>query len=204
MTIACPSAIRHSRPPMALLRHDHAADVTLPSSLALQRLLPDPQFAARVDASLATWMLHDGSLTDRLARAHGTVRVTPTREGIGAPRSLEARFLGAPAVGGWWIREITLAAGGMPRLRARTLVPRGAIDLQRRLRGLGSVPLGRVLFKGDRLRRNVIRGCRRFGRARDGAWLRLTRYRVEGEGLLVIERLLSSALGPDAETPDGR
>ena len=184
---------------MALLRHDHAADVALPSSLALERLLPDPQFAVRVHPSLATWMLHDGSLTDRLARAHGAVRVTPTREGIGAPRPLEARFLDARDSGGWWIREITLAAGGTPRLRARTLVPCGAIALQRRLRGLGATPLGRVLFEGDRLRPEVVRGQRRFGRTADGAWLRLTRYRIEGEGLLVIERLLLAALDADAE-----
>lgn len=184
---------------MALLHHDSATDLALGGPADAARLLPDTLFARRASPALRTWMLHDGSLTDRLARAHGAVRVTPAREGIGAARPFEAQLLGAPDRGGWWIREITLAAGGVPRLRARTLVPPASRDLQRRLRGLGATPLGRVLFRGDRLRPEVRRGPRAFGRTADGAWLRMTCYTVRGEGLLVIERILDAAWqGPDA------
>lgn len=184
---------------MALLHHDSAADLALGGPADVDRLVPDALFARRAAPALRGWMLHDGSLTDRLARAHGAVRVTPTREGIGAARPFEARLLGAPDRGGWWIREITLAAGDEVRLRARTLVPPASRDLQRRLRGLGATPLGRVLFRGDRLRPEVRRGSRAFGRSASGAWLRMTCYTVRGEGLLVIERLLDAAWqAPDA------
>ncbi|MEE4299779.1 MAG: chorismate lyase [Pseudomonadales bacterium] len=188
----------HSRAPMALLHHDSAVDLALGGPADLSQLIPDALFARRSAPALRTWMLHDGSLTDRLARAHGPVRVTPTREGVGAARPFEARLLGAPDRGGWWIREITLAAGATPRLRARTLVPPASRDLQRRLRGLGATPLGRVLFRGDRLRPEVRRGPRAFGRNAMGAWLRVTSYAVRGEALLVIERLLDAAW----QTPD--
>ena len=81
---------------MALLRHDSAEDLALADPADADRLLPDRPFARRADPALRAWMLHDGSLTDRLARAHGPVRVTPTREGIGAPRPFEALLIGAP------------------------------------------------------------------------------------------------------------
>ena len=194
LVVARPSGLLHSPAAMALLRHDSAGDLALAGPAAVARLLPDRVFARRAAPTLRAWMLHDGSLTDRLARAYGTVRVTPTREGRGAPHAFEARLLAAPVRGGWWIREITLAAGDRPRLRARTLVPPASGALLRRLRGLGATPLGRVLFHRDRLRPGVRRGRRRFGRARDGRWLRLTCYTVHGEGLLVIERLLPDAL----------
>ena len=95
--------------------------------------------------SLATWMLHDGSLT-RPSRAPTARAGHADAEGIGRASRARSAVSAAFDIGGWWIREITLAAGGTRRLRARTLVPRFAIDLQRRLRGLGSTPLGRVLF----------------------------------------------------------
>lgn len=196
--VAAAARLLHSRAPMALLHHDSAADLALADPADVAHLIPDAVFARRSAPALRTWMLHDGSLTDRLARAHGAVRVTPTREGIGAARRFEARLLGAPDRGGWWIREITLAAGAEPRLRARTLVPPASRELQRRLRGLGATPLGRVLFHRDRLRPEVHRGARAFGRNEAGAWLRMTCYTVRGEGLLVIERLLAAAW----QTPD--
>ena len=197
--IAATPPFCHRRAAMSLPSHDTPPDLALRATLAPERMRPDAFFALDAHPTERAWMLHDGSLTDRLARAHGPVRVTPTHEGIGRPSPIEAGLLGTRAGGGWWIREITLAAGDVPRLRARTLVPPDALRLQRRLRGLGATPLGRVLFHRDRLRPEVVRGRRRFARARDGTWLRLTCYAVDGEALLVIERLLPAALIGDAE-----
>jgi len=186
---------------MALLRHDTARDLAPAGQLHASSLLPDLFFRARSARELHAWMLHDGSLTDRLARAFGKVLVTPDREGTGTPAALEAALLEHPRSGGWWIREITLAAGNRPRLRARTLVPPSSFALQQRLRGLGATPLGRVLFRRDRLRPEVKRGRRGFARAADGNWLRLTRYTVQRDHMLVIERILPAALTPYAPSP---
>lgn len=179
---------------MSRLVLDCPPDLRPQQRLRPRVLLPDAQLRLRAGAGPRDWLLHDGSLTDRIERRFGPVRVTPIREGTGRPTPLEAACLDRSPSGAWWIREIDLAAGGRLRLRARTLVPPGSRRLHDRLRGLGATPLGRVLFHNDRLRRGVVRGARGFARSATGDWLRLTRYRVEGESLLVIERVL-----PDPE-----
>ncbi|MDZ7825432.1 MAG: chorismate lyase [Gammaproteobacteria bacterium] len=163
-------------------------------------LLPDALLRLRAGPGVRDWLLHDGSLTDRIEHRFGPVGVTPDREGTGRPMPLEAACLQRRPGSAWWIREIGLSAGDRLRLRARTLVPPDAARLHDRLRGLGSTPLGRVLFRGDRLRRGVVRGARGFARGGTGDWLRLTRYRVDGESLLVVERVLA---GADAARPLG-
>jgi chorismate-pyruvate lyase len=177
---------------MSRLVLDCPSDLCPQQRLRPGALLPDALLRLRAGPGRCDWLLHDGSLTDRIERRFGPVRVTPSREGIGRPTPLEAAFLDRGVRGAWWIREIGLTAGDRLRLRARTLVPADAPRLHERLRGLGATPLGRVLFRGDRLRRGVVRGARGFSRCATGDWLRLTRYRVDGESLLVVERVLAA------------
>jgi len=176
---------------MSRLVLDCPSDLCPQQRLRPGALLPDALLRLHAGPGPCGWLLHDGSLTDRIERRFGPVRVTPSREGTGRPTPLEAACLDRGPRGAWWIREIGLAADGRLRLRARTLVPPDAPRLQGRLRGLGATPLGRVLFRGDRLRRGVIRGSRGFTRCATGDWLRLTRYRVDGESLLVVERMVA-------------
>lgn len=176
---------------MSRLVLDCPSDLSPQQRLRPGALLPDALLRLHAGPGLRGWLLHDGSLTDRIERRFGPVRVTPSREGTGRPTPLEAACLERNPRGAWWIREIGLAAGGRLRLRARTLVPPDGVRLQNRLRGLGATPLGRLLFRDDRLRRGVVRRARGFSRCASGDWLRLTRYRIDGESLLVVERVLA-------------
>lgn len=196
---------------MALLSPQPPIDLRPAAVLRIDQLLPDTRFRAGADPAARDWLLHDGSLTERIRRRHGPVRVRLDREGIGMPSAFEARLLDQPRRGGWWIREITMSADGTARLRARTLVPPDAPKLRTRLMGLGRTPLGQLLFRADRLRPEVIRRGRGYlripapGSRHDAVprtqWLRLTHYRVGDESLLVIERPLPSLLAAAAEGP---
>jgi chorismate-pyruvate lyase len=182
-------------PPAASGPASRPADDLACAAAGARAPVPDGLLALRAAAPVRHWLLHDGSLTDRIAAAFGPVTVTPTRQTLGRPTPFEAASLGRPPAGGWWIREIALAAGGRTRLRARTLVPPDAPRLRRRLRGLGATPLGRVLFRGDHLRPDVRRGRRVFVPAADGGgWIRCTAYTIGGEPLLVLERPLTGLL----------
>ncbi|HSG88394.1 MAG TPA: chorismate lyase [Pseudomonadales bacterium] len=181
---------------MTLTSRQVPADLRPRATIAAQRLQPDALFRLLAARELHAWLLHDGSLTDRIGRSCGTVHVRPDRESDGLPSALEAGLLRQARRGGWWLREITLYAGGTARLRARTLVPPCSTVLRTRLMGLGSTPLGRVLFRADRLRPEVRRGDRGFYRNDAGDWLRATAYEVRGEPLLVIERPLPALLRP--------
>ncbi|MEE4359897.1 MAG: chorismate lyase [Pseudomonadales bacterium] len=160
---------------------------TLSPSPRVGARIPDALLGLRVGPSLRDWLLHDRSITGRVAERFGPVRVDVLREGMGRPTAFEAQLLRQPRGGGWWIREIALCADGRERLRARSLVPRSAPGLQRALSGLGARPLGRLLFIGDRLRPNVQRTGRTTSRTASGGWMRATRYRIGGEDLLVLE-----------------
>lgn len=185
---------------MALLSPQPPIDLRPAPTRTVRQLLPDQRFRSDAASMVRDWLLHDGSLTERIQRRHGPVQVTLDREGIGMPSALEAQLLDAGRSGGWWIREITMSADGAPRLRARTLVPPDAAQLRTRLMGLGRTPLGRLLFRADRLRPEVVRGGRGFAHSADrGDWLRLTRYLVHGESMLVIECPLSALLTPAAD-----
>ncbi len=131
----------------------------------------------------------EGSMTRALAERFGPVRVERLREGLIVPHPGEARMLESNLRGGFWCREIRLFAGGAERLEARTLVPPDAVQLRAALRRLGDRPLMDLLFLGDRLRPGVIRDLRCFGRTCKGHLLRLSRFRIHREPLLLLESL---------------
>ncbi|TVS18886.1 MAG: chorismate lyase [Gammaproteobacteria bacterium] len=131
----------------------------------------------------------EGSMTRALARRFGPVRVERSSEGLVVPRPDEARLLDRRQRGGFWCREIKLLAGGRVRLEGRTLAPPDAVRLQRDLRRLGDRPLMDLLFRHDRLRPDVQRELRRFGRDRRGSLVRVTLFRIRREPLLLLESL---------------
>lgn len=132
---------------------------------------------------------NEGSMTRALAARFGAVRVERCREGLIVPRPGEARLLERRLRGGFWCREIQLFAGDALRLEGRTLVPPDAVRLRAELRRLGDRPLMDLLFLGDGLRPGVTRDLRRFGRDRRGHLLRLSRFRIRREPLLLLESL---------------
>jgi chorismate-pyruvate lyase len=155
--------------------------------------VPDALLPLHVPEALRDWLLHDRSITGRVAARFGPVHVQLLREGRGRATALEARLLargrrqGPRRGGGWWVREIALATDGHERLRARTLVPPDAPGLRRALSGLGARPLGRLLFVRNGLRPGVRRRYRCAVPTAAGGWMRATVWRIAGEELLVLE-----------------
>lgn len=155
--------------------------------------LPDALLALRA-GSAAPWLRYDHSITGQLRSLHGSVSVSPLREGFGPPSTLEIALLGLARLPCAWLREITLLAGEAPMLYARSVVPGTASHLLPALRGLGRRPLGELLFLGRELRRGVERVSRRAYRNAAGGWLRASTYRVHGDPLLVLESPTAAAI----------
>lgn len=114
--------------------------------------------AGRPDATTLRWLLDPGSLTARLmARAHGNFRVRVTRLAWGRPTLAEATELAMPRSEWALIREVVLEGGGEPWVVARSVIPRTTLaGPNRRLRRLGSRPLGAFLFRDPTLRRRAV------------------------------------------------
>lgn len=148
--------------------------------------------SARPDARTLPWIRDPGSLTARLvARAGGTFRVRVQRLAWARPALDERLQLRIP--GGEWalIREVILEGRGVPWVVARSVIPRHTLaGPNRRLRHLGSKPLGAFLFRDPTLRRDGVRVVR----TPDGHWGRRSRFVLRGRPLLVAEYFLPALL----------
>jgi len=116
---------------------------------------------SRPGARLKGWLAYSGSLTARLqAACGGRLRVRVVYEGWQYPR-----FDEAAALEEWgrlaWVREIFMSCDDEPWVFARTVMPLGSLTgSQRRLRHLGTKPLGSVLFRGSGVRRRALQFAR--------------------------------------------
>lgn len=153
--------------------------------------------------ALRPWMDEPGSLTRRLRQAAGSsgLGVEVAFEGWGAPWRDEARRLGIGHNRRVWVREVVLTGGSRRWIRARTIIPepvlRGPL---RRLRYLGTRPLGSVLFGHYPLVRGPIQvaalrpgDALHAGAGADAAgtlWARRSVFRVRRRRILVSEVFL--------------
>ena len=103
-----------------------------------------------------TWLMDRGSLTTRLTEyASGEFRVRLLSERWARPWAYEARKLELPPHACARIREVELLCSGIPVVFARSVLPLEVILRNKRtLVGMGEKPLGHLLFKSGRLRRN--------------------------------------------------
>ena len=103
-------------------------------------------------------MLDSGSLTARLRRAcDGRFSVRVLVQGRGWPLLSEARRLGMRRGEAAVLREVELLCDGRCWVYARTVIPASSIrGSMRRLLGLGSRPLGEVLFSDRRVHRGGV------------------------------------------------
>jgi chorismate--pyruvate lyase len=165
---------------------------------------------------LRRWLDEPGSLTRRLRRHCGDqfcVRVLHT--GWGRPWPDEARRLGIPFGERVWVREVILGERDRPWLHARSIIPAAALrGPLRRLRDLGSRPLGSVLFGRYPVRRGAIEvarldrrdGLHRLTAARVAVtggtlWARRSVFAIAGRGLLVTEVFLPALLEAATSEP---
>lgn len=132
------------------------------------------------------WLTERGSMTRRLERYCGQIRVRRFREGF-VPACIEpgeAALL--PDCGRFWLREVMLYGYDKPWLTARTLVPAATkAGPAQYVLSLGDVPLGQWLFR----HRPPARDIMQFGRVGD-LWARRARLLPDGQPLLLTEAFL--------------
>lgn len=209
---AVPQSPPWSVPPPAVPRLSSFHDFTLRSrwqpAARLRRSEPP-------GTALRDCLLGRGSLTARLraecARRGAAFAVRVLREGDTRLLSEETDALGLRRGETAWVREVQLLAGDTPWVYARTVIPRRTLRGHgRMLTGLGTRPLGAVLFADP----GVVRGplqvarldlrCPLARRARAGTaglplWGRRSTFHIDGRPLLVCEVFLpalADALSP--------
>lgn len=161
---------------------------------------------AELRRPLRDCLLGRGSLTARLraecARRGVAFSVCVLREHAGRVLREEADALGLRRGETAWVREVHLLAGDEPWVYARTVIPRRTLRGHgRTLTGLGTRPLGAVLFADP----GVVRGPLQIARLdlrcplarracaeaeRLPLWGRRSVFRIDGRPLLVCEVFL--------------
>ena len=163
---------------------------------------------ARLPAGLASWLLDESSLTQRLIReSKGDFRVRPFAQAWMRPQLSEADVLNMAFDELAFVRQVHLLCHGVPWVFAHTVIPRSAI--QGKLRGLmylGTRPLGAVLFSNPGMRREPIEiariepGTQKYAWALDGIeepgdiWGRRSVFYLYEQPLLVNEIFLPELL----------
>lgn len=154
---------------------------------------------------LLSWLFDTASLTQRLRQAcRGRLEVRVVGQTRGRPLRDERMALGMRRPGDALIRMVYLVCDGRPWVFARTVIPlRTLSGAQRRLKRLGSKPLGEVLFADKSMRRDEMEAARLAAgqpvfemaaqrlepRPRE-IWGRRSVFYLQGKPLLVSEMFL--------------
>ena len=141
------------------------------------------------------WLLHPGSLTQRLTEAAGgDFRVELSFQGWGMPTLSEARSLGIDPRQQALIREVRLIGRGQTWVYARSIIPASTLKGPlRKLRRLGNRSLGSLLFKEPTMHRGPIETCSlRLDGLLEPVSARRSVFYLRGLPLLVCEVFLPS------------
>jgi chorismate--pyruvate lyase len=157
----------------------------------------------RVPRAVRSWITTTSSMTRRIAAlVSQPVVVSVLRDARGRLHADEQRLLGAKQSTGH-VREIILSAGGRKLLLARTVFIARRLKQNRDLKGLGTRPLGELLFSKGRATWRV----REFGRIssrhpvaallesattsqQKNEWVRRTVFLLSATPILVTEAFL--------------
>lgn len=154
------------------------------------------------------WLVHFGSLTERIRARCSAFRVRVVRQGLARPFTDERVLLGLAAHELAWVREVVLCCGDSPLVFAHTVLPRhnvrGAWNL---FAGLGARPLGEILFTDPRVTRQPLHyrpvGVRHplqraavaaTGTQAAALWARRSLFHRAGRAILVSEAFLPDIL----------
>lgn len=161
--------------------------------------------------ALDSWLLGEDSLTRRLrARCAGDgFRVSIRQQGWGRPLASERDVLGMAPRTRAWMREVYLWCGTERWVYARTVIPYTTLTGKlRRLRHLGTRPLGEVIFADTTMRRSAVEVARievpmaeqdRASRAMNTSiWGRRSVFWLQQKPLLVCEFFLPHMAGTRA------
>lgn len=143
----------------------------------------------KLATNITDWLHEQGSMTERFERYCRSVTVEPqqqrfiTRQDLGNEQAL------LPESQRYWLREVIMYGDGMPWLQGRTVIPEETFSgVHEKLLDLGSTPLGRYLFRDNKLTRDYIQ----IGR-QDDLWARRSLLRLSGKPLLLTEVFLSAS-----------
>ncbi len=167
-----------------------------------------PQRGVGLHPGYRYWLAGSGSLTARLVAASRQFEVCPCFEGLAKIAADEAAALGLAAGELAWVREVFLVCDGVPRVFARSVLPRSPRrGLDRLFRGLGSRSLGSMLFAAfgfvraplefrrlDQRAPLLQRAIRATALHLPTAWARRSVFRQGDKSLLVAEVFLPAAL----------
>jgi chorismate--pyruvate lyase len=158
-----------------------------------------------VPDALRTWLAERHSLTQRL-RHHcaGRLQVRVADQSWSRPNIDEVEVLGLRTGAIVLVRQVYLFCDDTPQVYARSVIPLATLTgAQRRLKRLGSRPLGDLLFADPNAERRPIavtrlmQRCPLFGVALehsavavDAIWGRRSVFRLQGKPLLVSEFFL--------------
>jgi chorismate--pyruvate lyase len=154
------------------------------------------------------WLTDHGSLTLRLQRRCGDLRVLRLRQELARPHRDERRTLGLRTGQLALIREVLLLCGDDVLVFAHSVIPqRGLRGAWRSLSKLGNKPLGAALFANPRIQRHPLssrrldrrhplyrRLARHLGELPSQLWARRSRFVQAGQPILVTEVFLPRVL----------
>jgi len=164
---------------------------TRPHTHLPTQIIWQPANQTTAPAHINDWLLHPGSLTQRL-RQHGEFTVLPQHEWQGLPSITEATLLGMAQPQSAQLREVLLALNGTPVVVARTVLPLTSLaGANATLGRMANRSLGSELFEAPAATRDALWVTQLPTHNPLGPlWGRQNRYLKRGAPLLVAEFFL--------------
>ncbi len=152
-----------------------------------REMLPWP-----IPPNLQPWLLHGGSLTERLqSSCGGAFRVELLSQAWQVPSPDECRFLKISPAACANVREVLLVCGGVPQVFARSILPADLLHGGAScLLSLGDKPLGHFLFSRSTVQRRFVGFARVMNERNQPLWGRRSFFSLPEGGLSVYEYFL--------------
>jgi chorismate--pyruvate lyase len=164
--------------------------------------------AVGCEAGIDPWLHDRGSLTLRIQQRCGHFAVRPVRSGLARIAFDESAVLGIAPYQLAWSREVFLYADGQPVVFAHSAcAPQHLRGAWTDVRGLGSKPLGALLFAHPQVERKPLHykslhvhhplyrsAAAVLDEAPDRLWARRSLFTLHGAPLLVTEVFLPEIL----------
>lgn len=136
-----------------------------------------------LSSSQQEWLLHEGSLTQKLCEVATNFNVEVVQEKWIAKNSDKTTACNEDV----WLREVLLKEGDTNWIFAQTLVPRSTIEnIAQNVLELGNQPIGLWLFS-----QNPTRTKLEWTKTESGLFARRGVYEIEGYSLEIRELFLS-------------
>lgn len=150
-----------------------------------------PMEQLSLSKSVASWLMEQGSMTQRFEQHCDHVHVEPQQTCFIHHDQLGDDAKHLPINQRYWLREIILFGDGIPWLLGRTIIPEGTLSgPEQALINLGTVPLGRYLFNNSN--HELTRDFIQIG-LQDDLWARRSLLRLSNKPLLLTEVFLPAS-----------